>query len=221
VNPPVITTALLVDLVRRFVLHDDEPIVWSRQYPEAPAVALETTGRFFFVSVVRDWLLVERAPWVAAVVVAQRQDQVVEGGGPRHTFLVQRDGSAVPLDDAGAVAALGMRLDRGDLDVTAYAELLVQCQWPGGWNARLVLDPAAWRGAYPAEAKLPQVEAVHTWREAGTLWVRFFASREHTVVVGGRSVLDVADWSLRAPAGEPATWVIRPVAEAVPLLPPW
>jgi hypothetical protein len=217
----MITTALLVELVRRFVLYQDEPIVWSRQFPDGPAVAVETTDRSFMVSVVRDWLLVEQAPWVAAVVVASRMDQVVEGAVLKFPFLVQSDGTAVDLDDARAVAALGMRLHRGDLDVAAYAELLVQCQWPGGWNARLVLDPVAWRGEYPAEAKLPQVEGMRTWREAGSLWIRFFGSRENTVVVGGRSVLDVAAWSVRAPVGEPATWAIRPVAEAVPVLPPW
>jgi hypothetical protein len=212
---------LLIDLMRRFVLFSDERIVWSRAFPEGPATALETTDRLFMVQVVRDWLLVEQAPWVAAVVVAQREDQVVEGAPPQYTFLVQRDGSAIFLDDPQAVAAIGRRLHHGDLDVTTYAELLVRCQWPGGWSKRLVLDPVAWRGQYPTEAKLPQVEAVRTSSEDGALRIRFFASRENTVVVGGRPVLDIAAWSVRAPADGLVTWEIRPVAEAVPLLPPW
>lgn len=217
----MITTELLADLLRRFVLLDDETIVWSKEFPDGPAIDVETTDRFFSVKVVRDWLLVEQAPWVDAVVLASREDQQVEGAPPRYLFLVPRDGTPLRLDDPLAAAALGKRVYRGELEVTAYAELLVQCQWPGGWLRRLVLDPVAWRGEYPAEARLPPVEAVHTWHEEATLWIRFFASRENTRVVGGRSVLDVAAWSVRAPADEPATWEIRLVAEAVPLRPPW
>lgn len=218
----VISAELLADLLRRFVLLDDEAVVWSKEFPDRPLVDVDTTDdRSFSIQVVRDWLLVERALWVEAVVVASREDQEVEGPSLRQTFLVQGDGTAVWLDDPRAAAALGMRLHSGDLDVAAYAELLVRCQWPGGWHARPVLDPAAWRLEYPVEAVLPPVEPVRTWHEDGTLRIRFFASRESTLTVGGRPVLDVAAWSVRAPADQPATWEIRAVAEAIPLLPPW
>lgn len=135
----MITTELLADLLRRLVLLDDEAVVWSKEFPDRLLVDVDPTdGRFFSIQVVRDWLLVERAPWVEAVVVASREDQEVEGPPPRQTFLVQGDGTAVWLDDPRAAAALGMRLHNGDLDVAAYAELLVRCQWPGDWHARPV-----------------------------------------------------------------------------------
>lgn len=217
----MITAHLLTDLVRRFILFDDETIVWVKHYPDGPALAVETTAQILSVEVVRNWLWVEKAPWVEAVVVASRQDQVVEGPPLKDVFLVQTDGTPIDLADRQAVAALGMRLHRGDLEMAWYADLLVQCQWPGGWSARVVTDPDAWRADYPAQAKLPPVEAMRTSQDDGALRARFFASREHTVVVGGRSVLDVAAWSVRAPENQPATWQLRPVAEAVPLLPPW
>ena len=217
----MITTELMADLLRRFVLLDDEAIVWSKEFADGPLLDVETTDRAFSVRVVRDWLLVEQAPWVEAVVVATREDQEVAGPLPRYTFLVADDGTAVRLDDPATVAALGMRLHRGELDLTAYAELLVQCQWRGGRQKRLVLDPVAWRDEYPAEANLPPVEPMSTSRADGVLRVRFFASREDTRMVGGRPVLEVAAWSVRIPAGEPATWEIQPVGEPAPLLPPW
>lgn len=221
-TPGMITTARLVALVRRFVLHDDEPIVWSKEFPSGPAVHLETTDRFFKVSVVRDWLRVEQAPWVAAVVVATREDRLVDGPAPRYAFLVQDDGTELDLGDRTAVAALGSRLHRGELAVAAYAELLVHCRWPNGWRARVVTDPVSWRGGYPPEANLPALAAIETTSDEGGLRIRFFGSRE-TVQggVGGRRALDVAGWSVRVPGDGPATWEVEPVAEEVPLLPPW
>jgi hypothetical protein len=217
----MITATLLVDLLRRFVLLDDEPIVWSKDWPDGPMVDLQTTDRYFTVQVEPDWLLVRQAPWAEAVVVATRKDVMVDGGGPRRTFLVQGDGAVIDLDDTRAVAELGMRLHRGELDVAAYAQVLVNCQWPGGWRKRHVLDPVAWRREYPDEARLPQAEAMLTSRADGTLHIRFYASRENALVVGGRPVLDVTAWTVRVRADEPATWEVRPVAEAVPLRPPW
>jgi hypothetical protein len=217
----VITADLLVDLARRFVLRPDETVEWRKDFPDGPAVDLETADRSFSVRVTRNWLRVQQAPWVEAVVVVRRDDQNFEGQPPTDVILVPHDGAAVHLTDPDAVASLGTRLHRGDLDPAAYAEILVHCQWPGGWQKRLVLDPAAWRGEYPAEAPVPSVAAPRAWQDNGELFTSFFASRENAEVVGGRTVLDVTEWSVRVPRDAPATWELRPVATAVALMPPW
>jgi hypothetical protein len=125
------------------------------------------------------------------------------------------------LNDRATAAELGPRLHRGDLDPVAFAEIVVLGQWPGGWQTVVVVDPPQWRGRYPAQAPLPPVEAPRTWRDGEELQLSFFASREYAEAVGGRAVLDVTAWSVRVPAGAPATWELRPVATAVPLMPPW
>jgi hypothetical protein len=212
----------MVDLVRRFVLLDDETIEWQKDFPDGPAVDLETSDRVFSVKVVRDWLRVDREPWVAGVVVASREDQEVEGPPSRDVFLVLADGSAVHLTDQAAMAALGTRVGRGELDAVAYAELLVEGGWPGGWSKRVIVDPGAWRAGYPAEAALPPVEPfAATPVESGGVRLAFFTSREQTRVVGGRAVVDVAQWSVLAPSDAPATWQRHAVADEVPVEPPW
>jgi hypothetical protein len=217
----MITAELLVDLARRFLLRDDEAIGWRKDFPDGPTVDIETADRSFSIRVVRGWLRIEQVPWVEAVVVAQRDDQDLEGPPPNEVILVLGDGTAVHLNVPHAAAALATRLHRAELDAEAYAEVLVQCQWPGGWSKRLVLDPVRWRAEYPAEAPLPPVAAPRTWPDDGDLCLSFFASRESAEAVGGRSVLDVAEWSVRAPADAPATWQLRAVVAAAPLMPPW
>jgi hypothetical protein len=208
----MITPGLLIDVVRRFVLLEDEPIVWSKEWPDGPQVAIETPYRMYSIRVARDHLLVGRAPWVEAVVVATRDDPEL-CAMYWHTFLVESDGTMVNLDDRPSVAMLGTRLHRGELDVQAYAELLVECQWPGRVK-RLVLDPVAWRAEYPAEARVPRVEAIQTSRVDGELLIRFFSSKEPAP-----KILDVAAWSVRVHADRPAVWEIQPVAEGITLLP--
>jgi hypothetical protein len=107
------------------------------------------------------------------------------------------------------------------LHPVAYMELLMEGQWPGGWSKRLVRDPRDWRADYPAEAALPLVDEPRVKRAGVLVSLTFTASRERAQAAGGRTVLDVVEWSVRAPAGEPATWQRRPLADAVPLMPPW
>ncbi|GAA2611647.1 hypothetical protein GCM10010399_48150 [Dactylosporangium fulvum] len=220
----MVSGAVLLDLLRRFVFFDDETVVWSKYYAPHPALAVETSDRLFNVRVVPDLLRVGAAPWVEALVVAIREDQEVEGPAPQDVFLLRTDGEALHLRDPGTVAALGALVVTGDLDPVAYAEVLASCQWPGGWFKQVVTDPAAWRGEYPPEADLPQVEAPQVRDTDDATQLTFFASRQTTEVVGGRPVLDVSRWTVRipkAPHGAPAAWDCAAVADAVPLAPPW
>lgn len=182
-------TEWLWDLARRFILFEDESIVWSKEFADGPGLHFETDGRSFTVELAKGWLRVEQAPWLAAVVVATRDDVLIDGPSPTHLFLMQNDGTEIELGDPAAVAALGSRLHRDELYPVAYAELLVHSEWPGGWRAQPVTDPMAWRLDYPAEAKLPAVEPIRTTGEDGGLRIRFFGSRETTATAGSRRVL--------------------------------
>jgi hypothetical protein len=165
-----------------------------------------------------NFLRVEGAGWVAGAVVATREDVSVEGGAPRDVILVPREGDPLHLNDVAATASLGARVAGGDLDPLAYGEILVECQWLGGWLKRVVVDAAVWRAEYPAQARVPTV--AEPAREAGQR-LSFHSSRENTVMMGGRSVLDVAEWSVLTSRDAPATWQVQPVATAVPIHPPW
>ncbi|MFC7548803.1 hypothetical protein [Plantactinospora sp. GCM10030261] len=218
----MITVESLVDLTRRFVLRQDETIEWMTSFPEGPVLDVETADRAYTVRVVQGLLQVEKEPWLEAVVVASREDQDIDGPTPREIFLVSRAGAVVRLADPDEVARIGERLPAGGLPPLAYAEILVHGQWPGGWSKRVVSDPEAWRDAYPAEAPLPSIGAPHlAVSDGGILTLSFAASRERAEAAGGRTVLDVSEWSVRALANAPATWRWELVAEAVPVKPPW
>jgi hypothetical protein len=210
----------LVELARRHVLGEGETIEWMKAFPDGPSVHLDAGHKAFKIKVLEGVLRVEEEPWVRAVVAASREDQDLEGPPPRQYFLLRDDG-VVRLGDAGEVAALGPLLPAGRLHPVAYMELLMEGQWPGGWSKRLILDMDFWRADHPAEAALPVVDEPRVERASDLVGLTFAASRERVQAAGGRTVLDVVEWSVRAPAGEPATWQRHAIADAVPLMPPW
>jgi hypothetical protein len=92
----MVAAALLVDLARRYVLGPDEPITWMREFPDGPAVDIEAAERSYSLRVARNWL-VEREPWVDAVVVVRRDDLDVDGPAPREVLLVPHGEAPVRL----------------------------------------------------------------------------------------------------------------------------
>lgn len=217
----MITTDTLYDLARRFVLRTGETIVWTKAFPDGPTIDIETEDRAYALTVTRGLLRAEHTPWVAAVVQATREDLDLCDRPPPQLFLARRDGGTVRLGAPDDVAALGRLLHTGKLDEVTYAELIVESQWPGGWRRRLVTDPDTWRAAHPAPARLPTVPRPVLHHTAGTARMTFAASREYAEAPGARGVLDVALWTVVAPAGGPATWQHHLIAEAVPLAAPW
>ena len=211
----------LVELARRHVLDADETIQWMKAFPEVPSVHIDTEERSFTVKVVSGLLRVEEEPWVRAVVAASREDEDLEGPPPREYFLLRDDGAEIRLREADQVAALGPLLHEGRIREIAYLELLMEGQWRGGWSKRLVVDPESWRATYPAEAAVPRVDGPRVERGDGLVSLTIAASRERAEAPGSRTVLDVVEWTVRAPADEPATWQRRVIADAVPLMPPW
>jgi hypothetical protein len=210
-----VTTDRLVDLARQHVLRPDETVEWTKAFPEGPTVYLDTADRSFTIQVVHGEFRAEHLPWVAAIVAVSRQDQDLEGPPPRDYFIIRDTGDVLLADD------LGPLLHTGELSEFAYMELLVKMQWPGGWAKRVILDPAAWRADHPAEATLPPVTVPRVERLGDAINLTFAASRERAEAVGGRTVLDVQEWTVRATTDAPATWQRHTIADAVPLMPPW
>lgn len=203
------TTADLIELVREAVLGPDETITWAKEFPDGPAVSVQTPERVLFVQTTDDWL-VGRADWVEAVVMITREDEDTHGPPPRRVFLVLDDGSPLDLDDPRQVAVLGRAVREAGLDPLAYAEVLIERHWPGAGPRTVVTDPGAWRAALPAGApEPPPVQAPRMWDdEQGDRWVAFHAARQDPDTTGPEVTL----WSVRVPPTGPATWLRRPAA---------
>ena len=204
----MLTTATLIHLARRFVLSEDEPVEWAKEFPDGPAVFVQTPGRSLFVRSVDDWLRVERASWVAAVVVITRED-VDAVSSHQRVFLLPEAGEPIDLGEPAAVAALGRRLRDGSLGAAAYAELLVECQWPMPGIRRLVPDPDRLPTDLPVRADdRNKLQPLRMWDdEHGDRWVAFCALRHDPETVEPGS--EVTLWSVRIPPDGPATWVRR------------
>jgi hypothetical protein len=203
----MVTAETLIELVRGSVLRPDEPVTWAKEYPDGPAVSIETASRILIVRTADDWL-VNDAPWVAAVVVVTDETEDSHGPPPERVFLLLDDDAVVDLDDGREVAAFGRVLRDAGLDPLAYAEILVRCQWPGPGRREVVTDPRAWRVSLPAGVSVPSsVEAVRTWDdEHGDRWLVFHAARTDVGATG----VEVVVWSVRVPPTGPATWLRRP-----------
>jgi hypothetical protein len=204
----MVTTATLIHLARRLALRQDEPVEWAKEFPDGPAVFVQTPERSLFVRSVDGWLQVEQAPWVAAVVVITRED--VEAVSSRQrVFLVPGAGEPIDLGEPAAVAELGRRLRDGSLGPEAYAELLVECQWPMPGLRRPVPDPDRPPADLPVGAgERAKLQPLRMWDdEHGDRWVAFCAVRRdpETVAPG----VEVTLWSVRVPPDGPATWVRR------------
>jgi hypothetical protein len=201
----MITTGTLLELAG-IVIRPDEAITSAKEFPDGPAVSVQTPERILLVQVVRDWLRIGSAPGVAGVVTVTRED--VDHAGER-VFLLLDDETPIDLDDPGAMAELGRALRFGGLDPLAYAEILVERHWPAPGPREVIVDPQAW--ALSVGRSGPPVQAPRVWDdEQGDRWLAFYASRQDTDATGP----DVTLWSVRVPPDGQATWLRRPAAGA-------
>lgn len=207
----MVSTQTLMELVRGSVLDPDEPITWVKEFPDGPAVGVQTPERVLFAQVDTGWRVLD-TPGVAAVVVVRREDRDTGGPSARRWFLLFDDDPfaerAVDLDDPRAVARFGRSLRDGALDPVAYAEILAERHWPGAGPRQVVTDPAAWLATLPADRPgPPPVRPPRTWDdEYGDRWLAFHAARQDPDADGP----DVVLWTVRVPPAGPATWLRRP-----------
>jgi len=206
---------MILDLMKRHVLWEDEEVERVREWPDG--LALTTRLRHFVAgSDPQDWL-VSREEWVDDVVVATRDDLIIEGQEERFGFLLLADSGDVYVNDPAAVAELGRRLADG-MDPVGYAEILVQFH-PYSSAVRAVLtEPDELRSRFGRE-DLPDVEPPRTERTPGGLTLTFSSSIRYARTIGGSPLLDLMEWTVKVPNGEPARWESRLVAESIRLDP--
>jgi hypothetical protein len=141
--------------------------------------------------------------WVDDVVIATRDDLLVQGQPEQFGFLLLADGVEVYLNDQDAVAELGRRLAE-DMEPTGYAQILVAFH-PYSSAARAVLtEPDGLRRAF-SQPDLPDVEPIRLRNSVDGLTLTFASSVSYTRP-GEAPLLDVLAWTVDVPAGERARW---------------
>lgn len=205
----------VVAAMRRHVLRPSERI--ERRWDHPGSVALRTRRHDYRAQ--RSGWAIGGEPWVdeALRVVADSWNE--HGTSPAYGLILPRDGDAIFLNDVAAMRRLGRRLGDG-LDPVAYAELLAELHYPReqadhavvrpSRPGRLIRDPGEFREHYPfADPALPRAPEV---RDVDDGRVLGFRSYDHyTLAVG--SALDVYDWTVTAPHGEPPDWSCDIVAQ--------
>ena len=210
----VTSNRAILELVQRHVLWDGEEVQRVREWPDG--LALATSFRHFAGGPEPDAWAVSREAWVRDVVVVTRDDLAVEGQPERFGFLVLGSGDDVFLNDPAAVAELGGRLADG-MEPAGYAELLVQFHPYSSAVRGVVTSPGELRLRFGRD-HLPDAEPPRVRRTSAGLDLTFSSYARYRGI-GGSALLDVLEWTVEVPAGEPARWSTRPVAEGLRLDP--
>jgi len=214
----VTTNAVIVDLMKRYVLRADEEVERARLWPDG--LALTTSiGRHMVAGSEPGAWLVSQEEWVDDVVIADRDDLIVCGGGnppERHAFLLLADGGDVYVNDPAAVAELGRRL-AGDINPTAYAELLVEFH-PYSSAVRKVLSRPDELRQLIGHEDVPDIEPPRVRQTQAGLLLTFSSTCQYRWPLEG-PLLDLMTWTVQVPSGEPAQWKSQLVAQRLPLDP--
>ena len=209
---PVTTNETIVELLKRYVLQDAEQVVRIKNWPDG--IALTTNLRHLVAGPeAADWSISAEA-WVDDVVIAIRDDLLVEGQPERFGFLMLADGTHVYVNDPAAVAELGRRLVNG-MDPVGYAQILVAFH-PYSSAYRTVLAESDGLRRVLGQPELPDVEPIRLERTPDGLTL-MFSSFARYVPPGGLALLDLFEWRVTVPAGKPAGWSSRATATGLPL----
>lgn len=204
----------ILDLMTAHVLAPGEAVERVREWPDG--LALTTSFRHFAGGPEPDAWAVGREAWVRDVVVLTRDDLVVEGQPERFGFLVLASGDDVYVNDPDAVAELGRRLADG-MDVLGYAEILVQFHPYSSAVQGVLTGPGELRRRFGRD-DLPDLQPPRVRRTSGGLTVSF-SSHARYRPIGGSPLLDLEEWTVEVPTGEPARWSARLVAQGIRLDP--
>ena len=205
---------VILDLIRRHVLWEGEGVERVREWPDG--LALTTRFRHFVAgSEPEDWV-VSREEWVDDVVIATRDDLIIHGQSERFGFLLLADGGDIYINDPAAVAELGRRLADG-MDPVGYAQLLVQFHPYSSAVRAVVTEPDELRRRFGRE-DLPDVEPPRTRQTPDGLTLTFSSSTQHARPIVG-SLLDLMEWTVTVPPGQPAQWESRLATEGIRLEP--
>jgi hypothetical protein len=202
----------IVELMRRHVLDADEQVVRIKNWPDG--IALTTDLRHFVAGPEpADWS-VSQESWADDVVIAIRDDLIVEGEPERFGFLMLTDGSEVYLNDEAAVADLGRRLATG-MDPVAYAEILVGFHPYSSAYRGVITEPDGLHREF-GQADLPDVAPPYSRRSAAGVTLTFSSFARYRWP-GGAPMLDLSEWTVDAPTAAAATWESRLTATGLRL----
>lgn len=204
----------ILELLKTHVLQEGEQVVRVKNWPDG--LALTTDLRHFVAgSDPQDWSI-SREDWVDDVVVATRDDLLIEGQPERFGFVLPADGEPVYVNDATAIAELGRRLADG-LEPAGYAQLLVAFH-PYSSAYRAPLSEADELRRVLGQASLPDVAPMRV-RPSSTATTLTFTSFARYRRPGERPLLDLFEWTVEVPAGEPAQWSSRKTVTGIQLEP--
>jgi len=204
----------IVELIVRHVLQDGEQVARVKNWPDGVAVTT-TVLRHFVAGSEQAWTI-SREPWVDDVVIAERDDLIVEGQPQRFGFLLLDDGTDIYLNDPAAVAELGRRLPDG-MDPSGYAEILVAFHPYTSAYCAVLTEPDELRRVL-GRPDLPDVDPIQVQQAPHGLTLTFSSFAQYRLV-GPQELIDVLAWTVDVPAGEPARWTSRPTATGLRLDP--
>jgi hypothetical protein len=209
------TNDAIVDLLKRHVLWDDEPVTRVRDWPDG--VAVTTQYRHFIAATTAqaEWLA-GAEEWVDDVVVATRDDLVMTGQRERFAFLLLADGNEIYLNDKEAIGRLGRRLASG-MDPAGYAEILVQLHPYSSAHRELLTTPDHLRRRY-RQQDLPIAKPPSVREEPDGLRLTFTSSSQYRRP-GGWPLLDLHEWSVHIPTDGPVSWVSEVIGTGLRLDP--
>ncbi len=196
----------IVELIERHVLQDGERLVRVKNWPDGVAVTTTAQRHLVAGSEQAAWTI-SREPWADDIVIAERDDLIIEGQPQRFGFLLLRDGTDIYLNDPAAVSELGRRLADG-MDPAGYAEILVAFHPYTSADRAVLTEPDELRRAL-GQPDLPDVEPIRL-RETSDGVRLTFSSFARYRLVGPQELLDLLAWTVDVPAGEPARWSSRP-----------
>ncbi len=210
----VTTNAVILDLMKRYVLWSDERVERVRNWPDG--LALTTSLRHFVAGSEPDDWLIAREEWVSDVVIAVRDDLIICGQPERFGFLLLADGGEIYINDDAAIAELGRLLADGMAPVT-YAQLLVHFH-PYSSAVRKVLSRPDELRQLIGHEDVPDIEPPRVRQTPAGLTLTFSSTCQYRWPAEG-PLLDLMTWTVQVPAGEPAQWESRLVAQRIRLYP--
>ena len=205
----------IVELIARHVLQDGEQVTRVKNWPDGVAVTTSALRHFVAGSEQAAWTI-SREPWVDDVVVAERDDLIVEGQPQRFGFLLVDDGSDIYLNDPAAVSELGRRLSDG-LDPSGYAEMLVAFHPYTSAYRAVLTEPDELRRVL-GQPDLPDIDPIRLQQAPDGLRLTFSSFAQYRLA-GSQELVDLLAWTVDVPTGEPARWTSRPTATALRLNP--
>lgn len=205
----------IVELIERHVLQEGEQVSGVKNWPDGVAVATTVLRHLVAGSEQAAWTI-SREPWVDDVVIAERDDLIVEGRSQRFGFLLLDDDADIYLNDPAAVSELGRRLTDG-MDPSGYAEILVAFHPYTSAYCAVLTESDELRRVL-GRPDLPDVDAIRLQRTPDGVRLTFSSFARYRLV-GAQELLDLLAWTVDVPTGEPARWTSRPTVTGLRLDP--